>query len=138
MAQGKDQHGSGRQPHGADRGTAHGGPHGKDDRAHGGSHGGSQTRSHEASTRERDREMEADLKRREYRGEDGQLHHHTHPYMEQHAHDRGGHQKSEGAQGGGRDDNRSQGSEHTSAGGDHPSRGRDDHRAHDRDPDRRR
>ena len=45
-----------------------------------------------------DRETQADLKRREYRDEEGNIHHHTHPYMEQHggrsghntADDRGG------------------------------------------------
>ncbi len=49
---------------------------------------------------------DADLKRREYRGPDGEEHHHTKTYMEQHG--------SEGSSG-----RKESGSEHSSGGGSH-------------------
>jgi hypothetical protein len=114
MPDNKGQQGTGRHPHKStdepwphtkDEGTAHGKSHsgGQDDNSR--SHSG----SHETQSRgqDHDREEEADLKRREYRGADGEIHHHTRTYMEQHG-STGGRDENRGA------DNRSQ-----SGGGSH-------------------
>jgi len=117
MAQGRDQQGTGRHPHKSseepyphtkDDGAQHGRSQGSDDNRSRG--GGGHGRSHETQSHggDHDRGQEADLKRHEYRGEDGEIHHHTRTYMEQH----GG-------------DNRSQGREHAPAGSDNRSHGRD-------------
>ena len=130
MAENKGQQGTGHHPHKStdepwphtkDEGTTHGRSQsrsGDDNRSHSGggsygrshdshadnrSHGGgSQGRSDETQSqgRDHDREEEADLKRREYRGEDGEIHHHTRTYMEQHGgshDDRGGDSRSHSA-----------------------------------------
>ncbi|MGE0257892.1 MAG: hypothetical protein AB7H71_09570 [Alphaproteobacteria bacterium] len=136
MAENRDQQGTGRHPHKStdepwphtkEEGTQHGKSHssGRDDnnRSHAG--GSSQARSHDsgrdndnrshggshqtqARGQDHDREEEVDLKRREYRGDDGQIHHHTRTYMEQH----GGNDDKRGG------DNRSHGREHATASGD--------------------
>ena len=139
MAQSRDQQGTGRYPYksteepwphtkdeGATQGKSHGGSSGdrshgggdSQDRSHGGSHGRShETQSHHAQSQERDhdRGQEDDLKRREYRGEDGQIHHHTRTYMEQHG---GSHDDRSG------DNNRSHGGENRSHGRDNNNSGR--------------
>ena len=104
MAENKGQQGTGHHPHKSteepwphtkEEDTAGGKSHssGRDDgnRSHGGSH---QTQSR---GQDQDREEEADLKRREYQGADGEIHHHTRTYMEQH----GTTQSSEEERGGG-------------------------------------
>ena len=129
MADNKGQQGTGRHPHkstdepwphtkdeGAQHGRSHGGGHEAESRPHGGSHQSHQTQSR---GRDHDREEEADLKRREYRGEDGQIHHHTRTYMEQHG---GSHDE--------RGENRSHGREHAGAGSDNRSHARDENRPH--------
>jgi hypothetical protein len=126
MPDNKGQQGTGRHPHKStdepwphtkDEGTAHGKSHsgGQDDNSR--SHSG----SHETQSRgqDHDREEEADLKRREYRGADGEIHHHTRTYMEQHGDD-----DTRGS------DNRSHDREHASASSDSRSHGRDDNRSH--------
>ena len=51
----------------------------------GGRKEGSGTQNQRGSQgRENDRVSQEDLKAREYRGADGEIHHHTHTYMEQH------------------------------------------------------
>ncbi|MGD9616140.1 MAG: hypothetical protein AB7H90_11670 [Alphaproteobacteria bacterium] len=132
MAENKGQQGTGRHPHKStdekrphtkDEGKQHGrahGSHGDDNRSHGGERDdGNQLhgRSHETQShgRDHDREKEADLKRREYRGEDGQIHHHTRTYMEQHG---GSHDNRDR-------DNRSHDREHAHTGSDNRSHGRD-------------
>lgn len=118
MADNKGQQGTGHHPHKStdepwphtkDQGTQHGKSHssGRDDnnRSHSGSH-----QTH-ARGQDHDRAEEADLKRREYRGADGEIHHHTRTYMEQH----GGSHEDAGA------GNRSQGREHANASGDNHS-----------------
>ena len=138
MAQSRDQQGTGRHPH---KSTEEPWPHTKDEGAtQGKSHGGSSgdrrmaagtaktarmavpmdartTQSHHAQSQERDhdRGQEDDLKRREYRGEDGQIHHHTRTYMEQHG---GSHDDRSG------DNNRSHGGENRSHGRDNNNSGR--------------
>jgi hypothetical protein len=147
MAANKGQQGTGRHSHkstdapwphtkeeGTQSGKSQGGSRRDDNRSHAG--GSSHGRSHDSGrdndnhsrggshqtqsrTQDHDREQEADLKRREYRGDDGQIHHHTRTYMEQHGDDdtRGG-------------DNRSHDREHASASSDSRSHGRDDNRSH--------
>ena len=142
MADNKGQQGTGRHPHKSteepwphtkEEGTQHGKSHssGRDDnnRSHAGgssqgrshdsgrdsdnrSHGGSH-QTHQGRGQDHDREEEADLKRREYRGDDGEIHHHTRTYMEQH----GGNDDKRGG------DNRSHGREHATTSGDTRSHG---------------
>ncbi len=38
---------------------------------------------------DKNRDEQADLKRREYHDKEGEIHHHTHPYMEEHGGERG-------------------------------------------------
>jgi hypothetical protein len=143
MAENKGQQGTGRHPHKSteepyphtkEEGTAHGrsqGSGGSQGRSHDGgshsqshgggrddnrSHAGSQGRSHESQSQ--GREQEDDLKSREYRGEDGQIHHHTRTYMEQHGGERGSGSGSHsgGSQGGDRNENRSHGQSHGGGG----------------------
>jgi hypothetical protein len=126
-------------PHTKDEGAQHGKSHGsgRSDDNRSSSGGGSQSRSHDSGGRDDDnrshsgsqqtrsrgqdqdhnREQEADLKRRKYRGADGEIHHHTRTYMEQHGQDGG----SSGENRGG--DNRSQGREHANASSDNRSHG---------------
>lgn len=63
---------------GADRSSHAGASHGGSSRGGGSSHSQSQGSSSD----------DADLKRREYRDEKGEVHHHTRTYMEQHRGDR--------------------------------------------------
>lgn len=110
MAENRGRQGTGRHPH---KSTEEPHPHTKEEgTTHGRSHddGDSRGQSH-GGGRDHDREMEDDLKRREYRGEDGQIHHHTRTYMEQHGHDRVGdsHGHAQGGDDRRHDDNRSHG-----------------------------
>ena len=59
-------------------------PHDQDDGAHEGG------RAQPSGQRDRDAQ-ERDLKAREYRDQDGTVHHHTHPYMAQHGETEGSH-----------------------------------------------
>jgi hypothetical protein len=148
MAENRGQQGTGRHPHksgeepwshtkeeGAQHGKLHGGD-GSRAQSHGGGHEGShgghgrpheaQTQGHGSPGREHDRESEEDLKRREYRGEDGRIHHHTRSYMEQH----GGHEERGGSsRSHDRDDDRPRDREHAQAGSDSRSHGRDNDRS---------
>lgn len=94
MPERHDQQGTGRHPH---KDTQETWPHPKenegrhnrsDDTRHAQSRdqGSKVGSSHPSGDRDRqhDRQEEADLKRREYRGEDGEIHHHTRAYTEQH------------------------------------------------------
>jgi len=126
---------------GGSHGQSHGGGR-EEDRGHGRSQ---ETQSQgRGSQGDQQREEEADLKRREYRGEDGQIHHHTRTYMEQHAHDRGddenrgGENRSQGggSQGGGSHGG-SHGREREHSGGDNRSQGQS-HSRDNNNSDRRR
>lgn len=110
MAEQKGQQGTGRhphkpaeepRPHAKEQGTQHGRSRsegGSDNRSHDSGGNRSQDQGHEAAGREQSREEAADLKRREYVGADGEIHHHTRTYMEQH-----GKEGSGGEHGGGSD-----------------------------------
>jgi hypothetical protein len=99
MAERRDQQGTGRHPH---KDTQEPFPHTKDEgrtQQHGSqsrSQGASVGGSHAADVREHERKEEADLKSREYRGDDGEVHHHTRTYLEQHR----GEKPSGGSRGG--------------------------------------
>ncbi|HJU15312.1 MAG TPA: hypothetical protein VJ770_02475 [Stellaceae bacterium] len=98
MAGEHDRQGTGRHPH---KDTEEPYPHTKDEGRHGSEHHArSEHRGHESSGEHRGRSEnqehrsggshaehrseEADLKRREYRDEKGEVHHHTRTYEEQH------------------------------------------------------
>jgi hypothetical protein len=104
MAERRDQQGTGRHPH---KDTQEPRPHTKDEGRHqqSGSLGKSGESSvgspHATDVRERDRNEDADLKRREYKGEDGETHHHTRTYMEQHRGENRNESHSGGEKGGG-------------------------------------
>jgi hypothetical protein len=102
----RDQQGTGRHPHKESQerwphtkeieGRGHSGQHASQSRDNGSQVGGSH--SEHGGGGQQDRSEEADLKNREYRGEDGEVHHHTRTYMEQH---RGEHSGGGGSNGGG-------------------------------------
>jgi hypothetical protein len=93
MAEGRDRQGTGRHPH---KSTDEPYPHTREqDRDEGERHTraehAQEYRQHETSGAHRggahaqsDRAEQEDLKRREYRDEKGEVHHHTRTYMEQH------------------------------------------------------
>ena len=92
MAERHDQQGTGRHGH---KDTQEPWPHTRDEGRrdhHGESHAGQHDAGQAAGShsREHDRSEEAELKRREYRDEKGEVHHHTRTYMEQHQGDRKG------------------------------------------------
>jgi hypothetical protein len=123
MAERHDQQGTGRHPH---KDTQEPWPHTKDNE---GGHGRADESRHSQSRDQgspvggshdggHDREEEADLKRREYRGEDGEIHHHTKTYMEQHqGESQSGGGKNESHSGGSRNESHSSGSRNESHSG---------------------
>ena len=114
MAEQKGQQGTGRHPHKSteepwphtkEQGTQHGRSRsegGSDNRSHGDGGNRSQDQGREAAGREQSRDEAADLKRREYVGADGETHHHTRTYMEQHGQEESGGQHGGGQHGGDR------------------------------------
>ncbi len=112
MPERNGQQGTGRHPH---KDTQEPWPHTKEEgRQHGGEHARhSESRSHDrqhetahsggsASQQHDDRSENADLKRREYRDEKGEVHHHTRTYMDQHGSGHGGGSHSGGSHDGDR------------------------------------
>lgn len=95
------QQGTGRHPH---KDTKEPLPHTKESAARQARDDTRQTQGRDQGSRvggSHDSAEDADLKRREYRGDDGETHHHTRTYMEQHRGEKSGEREHAGSHSGG-------------------------------------